>query len=45
MASDWQFKFGNSITDLFLSDICFSPSLRIMLVEDVVGRTLMRTDI
>jgi len=45
IAADWLSKFGHSITAPFSSDVCFSPFLRVILTEDVIGCTLVRRDI
>ena len=42
MAADWLSKFEHSITASFSSDIFFSPYLRVILANDIVGRTLMK---
>jgi len=41
MAPHWLSKFGHSITTS-CSNICFSPPLRAILADDVVGHTLAR---
>ena len=42
MAADWLSKFGHSVTISFALDTCFSPALKVILADDVVGRTLVR---
>jgi len=41
-AADWLSKIGHSITNSFVSDVCFSQAFRTFLEADVVGRTLAR---
>ena len=42
MAVDWLSKFGHSITNSFSLDLCFSPALRALMVDDIAGCTLAR---
>ena len=42
MAADWLSKFGHSVITPFSSGTCFSPALKVILADDVVGRTLVR---
>ena len=44
MAADWLSKFGHSITDLFVTDFGFSPTLRQIIADDCIGRTRVRRD-
>ena len=45
MIADCLFKFGYSITNSFLTDLCFSPNLKLIIADDVVGRTFVRKDV
>jgi len=42
MEADWLSKFGRSIMDSFIVNLCFSPCLRTILEDDIVGRTFTR---
>jgi len=42
IVADWLFKFGDSITNSFSTDLCLSPHFRSILAEDVVGRTFIK---
>ena len=42
MVADWLSKFGHSITDTFMTDLCFSLCLNQITADDFIGRTLMR---
>ena len=44
MATDWLSKFGYSITESFISEFAFSPTLRQIVADDCIGRTLARRD-
>jgi len=44
MAADWLSKFGHSITESFISEFAFSPSLRQIVADDCIGRILARRD-
>ena len=44
MAADWLSKFGHSITDSFTTEFGFSPTLRQIIADDCIGRTLVRGD-
>jgi len=44
MAADWLSKFGHSITESFISEFAFSPTLRQIVADDCIGRTLARRD-
>jgi len=43
MITDWLSTF-DQITDTFITDFCFSPILRQMIVDDCISRTLVRRD-
>ena len=42
MTTDSLSRFGHSITNSFIIDLCFSPCLRIILKYDVVGMLLRK---
>jgi len=42
MAADWLLKFGHSITDKFITDFYFFPSLRQIIADNYIGHTLVR---
>jgi len=44
MAADWLSKFGHSITDSFITEVCFSSTLRHILSDDCIARALLRRD-
>jgi len=44
IAADWLSKFGHSITDSFTTEFGFSLTLRQIIADDCIGRTLVRRD-
>ena len=45
MAADWLSKFRHSLVGSFTTDFCFAPNLKIILGDDIIGRTLVRRGI
>ena len=42
MAANWLSKFGHSITETFIMDLCFSPILCQIITDDCIDCTLAR---
>jgi len=42
MAADWLSKFGHSISGSIVTTECWEPELRIIVRDDMLGRTLVR---
>jgi len=44
MAADWLSKYGHSISGSILATDCRDPELRIIVRDDMLGRTLVSRD-
>ena len=42
MAADWLSKFAHSLTDKFITDLCFFPFLSQIIADDLIRRTLAK---